>query len=372
MLHKLTVFLLALGTTLPSHAQEEMTPSHPQGWSLQRLQEESQRLLRQQGITSNTGRSTSIEGSEELETKTILVECEEGESIDAKLDKHAERLIIEIRGICEENVLIQRDHVVLRGADPATDGIRGRSGDPKATLTLRDVSSITIENLSIGGGPDSGLLVIGSDEIEVRNSWFRDNGIWGVAMTRSTVVFEESLLESNTFGGFLVSGYASLFCRDCTVRGGFFSVGLSFHSTGQFVDMTIETPFIGIASLSNTEVSVFGSTHIAGSIVAGGNSSIRLFGTSVVGSPFFIKHEISDNSYLLMDRWLDHSAPGDPIITQSSVTGDIVVESFSKVTMLWDSTLTGELLCIGGGDAFCRSRSNIIGPVRFCRSCDGF
>ena len=58
-------------------------------------------------------------------SRTIRVDCTKGQSIQAAIDKNAGSIIVEIRGICSENVLIDGREVTLRGSDPTVDGIRG-------------------------------------------------------------------------------------------------------------------------------------------------------------------------------------------------------------------------------------------------------
>ncbi|MBI2835747.1 MAG: hypothetical protein HYX76_15105, partial [Acidobacteria bacterium] len=57
---------------------------------------------------------------------TVKVKCAQGDSINKAIGQHpnAESLVVEISGMCSENVVVTRDRVTLRGTDPAGDGIQ--------------------------------------------------------------------------------------------------------------------------------------------------------------------------------------------------------------------------------------------------------
>ena len=62
-------------------------------------------------------------------TVTVKVDCTKGGSINKALDqnKNARSLILEIGGMCTENVIVTRDRVTLRGINPSIDGIQAAS-----------------------------------------------------------------------------------------------------------------------------------------------------------------------------------------------------------------------------------------------------
>ena len=91
-----------------------------------------------------------------VSAKTAKVDCFKGKSINAvlKAHKNVDELIIEIDGICDEDVLVQRDNVTLLGinldgsGDP-TDGIRAVSTDVVpptfgVALLIRDAVNVTV------------------------------------------------------------------------------------------------------------------------------------------------------------------------------------------------------------------------------------
>ena len=60
----------------------------------------------------------------------MVVNCANGDSLQAAIDRESGPVTIEVRGICAENVLIARKQVTLHGLDPALDGIQGVAADP--------------------------------------------------------------------------------------------------------------------------------------------------------------------------------------------------------------------------------------------------
>ena len=125
--------------------------------------------------------------------KPKTVDCTQGQSIQSVLDKATGPVVIDVRGICQENVLIEGKTVTLRGLDPATDGIQGipASPPPSATLVIR-FAEVTIENLSISNGPANGVRV-----------------------ESSTVVLENCDLLGNVGAGLVVRGPGFTLCRAC-------------------------------------------------------------------------------------------------------------------------------------------------------------
>ena len=81
------------------------------------------------------------------------------------LRKSAVNLTIEISGMCEERVVIERDNVTLIGSDPLADGITISATDPWVHRTLVkvvDPRGVRFENLTITGSESRGLEGVGA------------------------------------------------------------------------------------------------------------------------------------------------------------------------------------------------------------------
>ncbi len=129
-------------------------------------------------------------------TKTVKVDCTKGKSINTALNanQNVDRLIIEIDGICYENVRIaDRRSVILIGDDREKDGIRGVSTDPTpgaggTTITIGRAAGVTLENLTISGGARHGISVSYSNAITVENCIVEDNAIIGLSIGRASII----------------------------------------------------------------------------------------------------------------------------------------------------------------------------------------
>ncbi|MBW2714071.1 MAG: right-handed parallel beta-helix repeat-containing protein, partial [Deltaproteobacteria bacterium] len=113
-------------------------------------------------------------------TATVSVDCHKGQKISNALNRPADELIIEISGICEEDVEISRTHVTLRGTDPLTDGIRPVPGGPeRQVITLVGANFINLENLSLTGA-FTGIGINYTFGVLVSNCIIKDNSFSGV------------------------------------------------------------------------------------------------------------------------------------------------------------------------------------------------
>lgn len=152
--------------------------------------------------------------------KTVAVDCAAGDSINSALAKKADQLIIEITGLCAEDVQVRRDHVTFRGTDPLVDGIQAvGTGDPfGAAMLIREARFITIENLKFTGGTRAGLRIENARRnISASNCRFEGNGFWGVVSIGSLIDIVDSVATGNGSGGLIASENSFLLCDNCTV-----------------------------------------------------------------------------------------------------------------------------------------------------------
>ena len=99
----------------------------------------------------------------DLGVTTVRIDCKKGGSINEALKVNAKELIIEIQGMCKENVTVSRDWVTLRGRDPKKDGIESQMADLysdglRPAVVGWKASRLVLENLTLRGG----LSVIGN------------------------------------------------------------------------------------------------------------------------------------------------------------------------------------------------------------------
>jgi hypothetical protein len=119
-------------------------------------------------------------------TFTWTVDCTRGQSIAQALERApARKLMLIVRGYCNENVVIDRDDVTLQG-DPAGGAtVNGPSAD---TPTI-DIAAnrITIDGLTVTGGR-SGINIYGASNIRIADSVVRNSGLDGISIAQSQAV----------------------------------------------------------------------------------------------------------------------------------------------------------------------------------------
>jgi Right handed beta helix region len=234
--------------------------------------------------------------------KTINVDCPK-KSINTALQDDAEDLVIEFTGTCEEDVLIRRDGVTLRGLD-ASALIAGAPGVPPASrragvtvigasnvlltsftvddsdsrgIDARGASRLTIDGVTATGNGD-GLILLEQSAALIRDSHFDGNRSDGIgAWDNSAVTFEgTNSMNSNGRAGILASGGSSLslsvFGAHTTVDGSRFGICLQLGATSQMM-----------SALSH-------STTISNSLVVG---------LSVLGSSWASPVTVSNTQYCI-------------------------------------------------------------------------
>lgn len=176
------------------------------------------------------------------DTKTVFVDCASGESIAQALAKAAETLIVEITGICDEEIVIARDGVTLRGADPLSDGIRGLAGGGNV-VAIRRARDVRIENLAILDGARDGVAILSSDGVFVVNSRIVGHARHGVSSIGGQFVRCSDLeIDAASFGW---SALGDSICSGCTINGGSFG-WINFGGQQSIIDSTVTGGTYGV------------------------------------------------------------------------------------------------------------------------------
>lgn len=93
--------------------------------------------------------------------KRVTVDCTAGDTIaDALTKSPGQPLVVNIEGVCNENVTITRNNVTLQGVNPTSSEIRGvAEADPfeESPITLLGAQLVVIDNLTVSGGQSSGI-----------------------------------------------------------------------------------------------------------------------------------------------------------------------------------------------------------------------
>jgi hypothetical protein len=322
---------------------------------------------------------------------TVRVDCGRNQSINRALERHpqVENLTVEIEGICTENVVITRDRVTLRGADPSTDGIRAASDATQidAAVWIRGAHQVTLENLKLTGGY-AGLLATEVSTLWARavNCRFEGNRAYGALLETALLQVEDGVLTDNGSVNAGVFQASRLECRRCTLSNPLLtgpiltrnnvlalagSTAILIESTltegglnlsnavATITDSTIEArlPGPGIAlPLQSLDSNVtLTRSEVAGALSILQGSTVRLFG--VVQTRSDGGNVADDDSFV---RVADASpAAGGPPSIPSSIMG-LTLRNFSNASLLQTSQLT-TVSCSLGSNAFCANPANVSG-----------
>ena len=302
----------------------------------------------------------------------VVVNCNNGQSIQAAVDASIAPAEILITGICVENVLIRDKDVSLRGTQkPSLDGIR--SVDPSMpALTVRGSVIAEINDLSFSNSAGRGLQIRDGARMRIANSLFENNGGAGVIVDSGAFVIATGLtLTANPANAFVSN--AQFFCTACDVNDGGAAVvstrgavaslldsvvtggdGVIGAEIGGYADLdcvSVDTPHpctlnvtgaAAIGTFGGTAV-LFGAGDFTGQLVADDRGTVRLDGaiqriTSSGGQP----NVVDSLGQIIVS----------PLFGAQSLLRDTAATHFGRVLLTGDSTLKGSIQCSGAADAF--------------------
>jgi len=307
----------------------------------------------------------------------VIVNCNNGQSIQAAVDANPAPVEIQITGICVENVLIRDKDVSLRGTQkPSLDGIRSVVPSMPA-LTVRGSVIAEINDLSFSNSAGTGLAIRGGANMTVVNCLFENNGTIGLRVDSGAFV----LAEDSTFTGNANSNTntadAQFFCVACdfsgdspaavSTRGAIVSLndsvvtgslGIIADEVGAFVDFdcaSSDTPHpcsmnvtgpAAIGTFSGT-ARLFGAGNFTGQLIADDRGTVRLDGSvQRVGSSDGQPNFVDALGEIIVSPLFDVSPPAQSLIL------DTEAAHFARVLLLNDSVLKGSIQCSGAADAF--------------------
>lgn len=319
------------------------------------------------------------------EPKSILVDCTKGDSLQTALAKNpGDDLVFEVRGLCAENVKIERRRVTLRGLDPATDGVRGVAADPAvpAALQIWHSEQVRLENLSFthtGPAPAIGLGLWYS-AVRARNCRMNDNPGVGIHASGSGFLDAADLtISNNAQQGLRAQASALAFCVRCqlhgntgfaaaALNGGILSLldsvvtgsrglqaNLNAYADIDCVSVTAANP----CSLNVTRTAAFagqggqaamyGAGPFAGQLSAFDRGEVYVYGaqqtatgTGPGGNP--LANNIGYLSTLIVEYAAENDQPG-------AVAGNTLVHTFSRALFV-EPASAGTVNCSSAGDAW--------------------
>ena len=330
-------------------------------------QQRAERARRSRGVTPTvSGAAASI------------VDCSKGKSLQAAIDGANSGDVIEVRGLCHENVRIEGKALTLRGSDPALDGIRGVAPAPgvvvNGALAIAYADGARVESLSIESSPTAGVATFYS-HVSMVNCRANANTLGGVHVSSNSFLDASGLeIANNGAAGLTARRGAAVFCTECELSGNagfaansnFGSVLTLLDSTvvgtngisaqvGAYADLdcaTVETSHpcsldatqFAARAFDRSVAAMLGSEDFSGSLVAGDDSQVSLFestqlstGVTPAGQPR--RNSAGDFSRL----WVE----------ASRIKGDTLLFDFGR-GLLVGATIDGTLTCHDVADAFAR------------------
>lgn len=278
--------------------------------------------------------------------RVVRVDCTHADpgkhdSIAKALRKKADELVVEIDGICVEDVVIRRDFVTVRGRNqnPDLDGIHGAtpgvvlggSGDEaikQAVVLVEGGDGVRLEDLFVGEGLEnrSGVFAVGWAIVTLSGCRVANNPDLGVAAAGGSTLFleESEVMGNGSFAGGS-TGSAPLIVNDSDLRGGLLGV--------------------------NAGVVIMHRGSLSGTILAAGKSTVDLEQVPHTG----VFNILATASTLRL--------------LGSTLRGLTLVTDFSTLVVRNESIVEGSLACEAGGDAFCRTPAADVTGTSYCSQC---
>jgi hypothetical protein len=181
----------------------------------------------------------------------VPVGCPEG-SINEALNDGAEELVVEISGTCEEDVLVTRGNVVLRGIgeEPTIVGATTHYW----VVGIEKTSGVRLEGLTIEGGRGNGVLITDSTNVSLSDLTVQDNASNGISADHAAVNVRDVVVRRNGLAGIVAR------CSDMTLQG---AIDISFCGTqgirlerssrlDSTADVMSNNNFVGIVSVADS------------------------------------------------------------------------------------------------------------------------
>jgi len=322
--------------------------------------------------------------------KTVYVYCGKGDTISAALAKNSGPLVIEVRGICKENLRIERSDLMLRGLDPASDGIQGVEADPVATIEINHARRIRLENLSVSDGAKGGVAASWSDIYMGNCRIERNAGGHGIHITASSAFAGVRLVVASNTGAAINAqreGWVS--CDGCQLQGSSTNWPTALSRFGGYMSLfnTVVSGTHGISAsyYGYVEADCYSSQSddpcgvnvdkvaawasyggeaflwggsFTGRLQGYGGGHVGVYGSQQSGS--FAPNHFGSSAWLETDV-PEYNTPGAPV----AKLGTTVLDTFARATLYSSSELLDTLTCINGADAW-SDRSYPMGTVSGC------
>ena len=316
--------------------------------------------------------------------KPITVDCARKDRIQQAIDQNPGGTVIEIRGLCIENVRIDHKEVTLRGANPATDGIRSLTTTP--ALTITDSDNVVIEHLSLSDNPGTAIQmsessVLLEDCVINGNNAEAAGGLSAIHATSHTFVRAGHLTVSNNQRrGVTVQRSASFFCVGCdfanntgvaaaandgvlallrstvTGRNGILASGGSAYADIDCITdpdphpCSMQVTGRAIQAFDRAVAALYGAGDFTGAVLGSDSATVWVYGARQLAAgqpghgPSF--NNVDINAKLIAATAFESSPPLTSRVLNTQAS------TFARVLLMNDTELAGTLQCGSAADAW--------------------
>ena len=194
--------------------------------------------------------------------QTFTVNCSRGQTIAKALELGDARkpLVLIIRGLCKENVVINRDRVTLQGDPPRVATVQ--AVNPKDHTIAVMATWIRIEGLTVSGG-SNGIWTSGASQLVVADSVIQNAGLNGIHLTYSYGRIGRTTIQNNGINGLMLyAAQAAVMNSELSVNAGS-GIKLDGNSTLDISGGTISANGASGIYAQRSDANIRG-THITG------------------------------------------------------------------------------------------------------------
>jgi parallel beta-helix repeat protein len=281
-----------------------------------------------------------------------FVDCGAGDTIAKALTRGDEHksLVIRIQGICNEQLLINRDDVTLLAAAP---GATVSGSDPATDVIRVTAARVTIDGLTVTGGRN-GITGLGAAGLVVRNATVQFTGRTGVSLAQSSNgLLDTSVVSNNARDGVAIDASQGAVVNSQVTGNGRMGVGVFSGGSAR----------IGIDNTNNPGGNVISANASNGiHIVFGSNALIamnQIMGNGTSAAPGNLRNGInlaSSTADVIGGNTISgHAGQGIALVRSTAILGDT---SFG-VTSVNTISANGSAVTPGGVSGFLDSSLSI-------------
>jgi hypothetical protein len=278
-------------------------------------------------------------------TLELFVDCNAADTVGAALDEaqtHFGPVNITISGVCEENVVIERDDINISGLE-RNDGIHA-ADTAGWTVLIDGARNVGFSNMTISSG-DTGIITRGGSYFGIENVTVRDatnNGI-SVSPGASAFIVSSSILD-NAESGIEAHAGGTILVRNSEISGSFHGLFASQGGTIMGLDLHVIGNETGVGGHMGGEISIWRSTIEQNNrgVVGELNSSIKVGSSTTIANNEWVGVEMGSGSvFVASDNSIIEGNGGPGILAEG---GSNISLGFPNASIIRDNGGDGILL----------------------------